>query len=394
MRLAPAIAAAMLAAVPAVAQSPSAALIEARSRVADPALSPVTFRAMAQFFPSEGVAAGRRIAPLPRGAAMARPAVTLRGTAVDFDEALRRTHTNALLVIKGGRIVHEQYLNGGGPADRYMSWSIAKSVTAILTGIAIERGVIAGLGDPIDRYLPALAGTPYEGVSIENMLQMREGSSYAEIRPDGSSDTETLRRRATYANSARFTDFSGLGLTRKHPPGAVFNYATLTSGLIAAALEAASGKSLARLTEDWLWKPAGMEASAHWLLDGPPPAGRAIGGGAFNAVLRDYGRIGQMMLDGGRLGGRQVVSRDWVKRSATDVHGVQIPEEGRGYNLHWWTTPAAGRFEAIGIHGQFISIDPASDSVIVKLSHWPDKGGLDYELDTLALFDAIRRAIG
>lgn len=391
MRMLLGAAAALAGAAPATAQ-PSPALVEARAQTPRPDLSPVTFRAMDRFFPTEAVAAGRS-RPLPRKEIALAPAVTLRGEQVDFAEALRRTHTNALLVIKDGRIVHEQYLNGGGPTDRYMSWSIAKSVTSILVGAAFDRGIFASLEDPIDKYLPRLKGTAYEGVSLEAMLQMRDGTSYREFSPEGYSDTEVLRQRATYRNEIRFTDVAALGLRRAHPPGAVFNYATLTSGLLGAALEEATDKSLARLTEEWLWRPAGMECGGYWLLDGPPGTGRAIGGGAFNACLRDYGRIGLMMLNRGRAGGRRVLSASWVARATTDRHGLVIPEEKRGYNYQWWTTPEAGRFEAIGIHGQFVSVDPATNSVIVKLSHWPDKGGLDYELDTLALFEAIRAAI-
>lgn len=375
------------------AQAPEA-LATARAHFEDAAISAVSFRATDAFFPVErvGHSAGR---PIRRAARMIEPSVMIGGKPMAYADALAATWTNAMLVMRDGAIVEEHYLNGGGPQHRYISWSMAKSITSMLVGIALDKGMIKSLEDPIERYVPEMRGTAYQGVTIAQMLTMRDGVSYTEQLPGGDASTlDIIRKRATYANRASFTEIADLGLTRIAEPGTRFNYSTLTSTILGRLVEGASGMSLARFTEINLWKPAGMETPAFWLLDGPSPAGRALAGGGFNATLRDYGRLGQLMLDGGRANGRQIVSRAWVERSTRDWSSEPvIPGAPRGYGYQWWTMKGApGRFEAIGIHGQFLSVDSATRTVVVKLSHWPEKGGMQYNLDALALIDAARRA--
>ncbi len=396
MRRAPFLSAAVLASASIIMRPPvqaapaEAALAIARSHVEDAAVNAVTFRAMDAFYPVEHVRHGR---PSRLGQRLHRlaPEVAIGGDTASFDEALRGTFTNALLVMQDGAIVAERYFNGADSSSRFNSWSVAKSITSVLIGIAVDRGMIGSVTDPVERYLPELAQSAYAGVTIEQMLMMRDGTSYTE-QADG--EASTLQRaavRSVYRNETRFTDVRGLGIERLNPPGAVFNYSTLTSSLLGRVVESASGMTLAAFTERYLWKPAGMEAPAFWVLDGTLPEGRAFGGSSFNATLRDYGRFGQMMLDGGRANGRQVVSRAWVEKS-TRYTGPEAVIKGapRGYQYQWWTMLGTDRFEAIGVHGQFVSIDPASRTVIVKLSHWPERGGAQYNRDTLALLDAIR----
>jgi CubicO group peptidase (beta-lactamase class C family) len=319
------------------------------------------------------------------------PSVSLGGESRSFDEALLATHTNALLVVRDRVIVYERYLNGSDAQTRFASWSIAKSITSVLMGIAIDRGLIRSVGEPVERYLPELAVTAFEGVTIEQLLMMRDGTNYTEQLPDGPSTLDVVKMRSTYGHCTRFTDVSGLDLRRVTPPGSRFVYSTLSSGLLGLIEERATGQTLARFTEAALWKPAGMQADAFWILDGPASDGRALAGGGFNATAR----VGQMMLDHGRINGRQIVSRDWVSRS-TRYAGREpvIPGAPRGYQYQWWTMIGTDRFEAIGIHGQFLSIDPATRTVIVKLSHWPQIGGLRLNQDTWALLQAVRDAVG
>jgi len=370
------------------------ALATARSHFEDAAINPVSFRSTDAFFPVETVANGKAARVIRKRQAL-DPVVMLSGKAFAFDDALKATHTNALLVMREGVIVDERYLNGGSENSRFMSWSMAKSISSILVGIAIDKQLINSEDEPIERYVPQMKGTAYEGVTIEQLLTMRDGTSYTEQLPGAESTLDKIRKRSTYRNEKRFTDLDGLNLTRTSQPGTQFNYSTLTSTILGRLVEGASGMTLAKFTEKYLWKPAGMEASAYWLLDGALPQGQAVSGGGFNATLRDYGRLGQMMLDGGRINGKQIVSKAWVEKSTRDWSDKPvIPGAPRGYGYQWWTMKTApGRYEAIGIHGQFMSIDPATRTVIVKLSHWPEKGGKQYNLDSLALLDATRSAV-
>jgi primary-amine oxidase len=125
------------------------------------------------------------------------------------------------------------------------------------------------------------------------------------------------------------------------------------------------------MTERW-WKPAGMQSYGFWIADGPPGVGRAISGMGFNAVLRDYARIGLMMLHGGEANGRQLLAADWVEE-ATVPNGTEpiSASSTRGYQYQWWTLTESDAYTAIGLQGQFLYVDPKSRTVVVKLSYFP-----------------------
>lgn len=376
-----------------VGAAPSESLVKARIHSQDGDISAVTFRMLKAFFPTENVK-HKRTAKLKRDLVDLNPDVMLGKEKLSFQDALKKTYTNALLVIKDGKIVYEQYLNGSTEDSQFISWSMAKSVTSILVGAAVRRGDIKDLDDPVENYLDDLKGTAFEGATIRNLLMMRGGTNYKEQSRDGKPHSAKIAFRGMYLNKTRYADVRGLGLKNINKPGSTFNYSTLTAGLLGRVVEKATGMSLAKFTEKVLWKPAGMEADAYWLLDGEPGVGVALAGGGLNAVLRDYGRIGLMMLNGGRANGRQIVSKDWVKQS-TQYTGDKPVIKGapRGYQYQWWTMMGTKRFEAIGIYGQFISIDPATNTVIVKMGHWPAKGGMRYNIESLTLFETIRRAL-
>lgn len=366
-------------------------LVTARSSVENYNIMPVTFRSMDAFFHKETVAAGSG-APLPEAKASLDITVSIAGREMSLEEALVYTDTNALLVMKDGKIVYEQYLNGGTKESRFIGWSISKSVTSILLGAALEAGHIKSLEDTVGQYVPEARGTVYENVSLYDMLMQRAGTSYTEI-PTGDkvTDVQKLATQSLFLGEKRFTDLSDVTITRAAEAGTTFNYSTLTSSFLGRVIEEATGMSLAAYTQKALWQPAGMQNHAYWLLDGKPGEGKAIGGASFNATARDFARIGQMMLNKGQINGKQVITKDWVKQSTvyTEKEAV-IPEEDRGYQHQWWTFMKIPVYEAIGIHGQYISIDPSTNTVLVKMSYWPDRGGLQYEIDNLALFDAIR----
>lgn len=357
--------------------APTESIVRARAHSQDADINVVTFRAMKEFFPTENVKK-RRASKLKYALVDLNPDVRLGKEKVSFQKALEKTFTNALLVIKDGKIVYEQYLNGSNEKSQFIGWSMSKSVTSILVGKALERGDIKSLDDTVETYLPDLKGTAFEGATIKNLLLMRGGTDYREWSFDGKHKVHAniTAMRAMYRNQMRYADVAGLGLKKINEPGTVFNYSTLTAGLLGRVLESATGMSVAKFTEKMLWRPVGMEADAYWLLDGEPGEGVALSGGGLNAVLRDFGRIGLMMLNDGRANGRQIVSKDWVRES-TRYKGKKPVIKGapRGYQYQWWTMLGTDRFEAVGIHGQFISVDPATNTVIVKLSYWPAKGG-------------------
>lgn len=376
------------------AEAPSEALIKARQHVFDPAINAVTFSTLDVFFPTEPISAPEMPSPLPGRDTGLNPQFIFEGKGYNLESALLTARTNAFLVIYKGKVVVERYYNGTNADSRFASFSMSKSVTSILVGAAIERGYIKSVDERLDAYLPKLIGTAYEGVTIKQALLMRSGVAFEEsYRFNEPNHLAVLFNQAMVRNKIHFSDFSGLGLKRGAKAGTKFNYSTLESNLLGRLVVAATGKRLAAFTEEALWHPAGMEDSAYWLLDADLPEGEAIAGGGLNVTLRDYGRIGMMMLNGGTIGGRRILNEAWVAESTipngTEPARPERPERPQGYQYQWWTMPESDAYSAKGIHGQFIYVDPDSETVIVKTSYWPSAWVRDLEKLTLAAFRAV-----
>jgi primary-amine oxidase len=288
------------------------------------------------------------------------------------EDFLERTYTNALLIIKDGKVVFERYLNNTNENTHFLSMSVAKSITSILIGMAIEDELIASVDDAIVKYIPELMGTGYEGVTIRQALLMRSGTDWNERYDFGKeSPMQQLHDAAVVENRIRFVE-PALQLKGIHAPGEVFNYSTVETAVLGWVLERAAGRPLHEYMTDRWWKPAGMQSYGFWIADGPAGVGKPLNGMGFNAVLRDYARIGLMMLEGGRANGRQLISPAWVEE-ATVPEGTEPIAEGssRGYQYQWWTFTNSDAYTALGLQGQFIYVDPATSTVVAKLSYFP-----------------------
>lgn len=307
------------------------------------------------------------------------------GTTYSAEQALERTYTNALLVLKDGRIVSEIYRNGSNEHTRFMGWSMTKSITSILVGAALEDGLISSIDDDITRYLPELKGGGYEGVTIRQILQMRSGVDYEERYDFANPGIAASNHiNALVRNVARFADVART-IKRKSKPGEVFAYKTIDTAVLGWLIERVSGGSVAAYTARKLWEPLGAEADGFYIMDGEPGIGREFSGAGFNATLRDWARFGQMMLDQGVINGKRVVSADWVKAAQTPAGPEDGPEGGYGYQ--WWTMANSPAYSAIGLQGQYVYIDPASRTVVVKLSYFPPQDG-EVSQETLAFLAA------
>lgn len=309
--------------------------------------------------------------PLPR--ADAGPAIRYRyrGAGYTLQDYLERQRATGLLILKDGRIVAEHYRYGRRDDARFLSFSMAKSVTSLLVGIALERGAIASLDDPAARYARALEGTPYGATSIRHLLRMSSGITFTE-RYDGTDDVS--RMGAAFALSPDGTlEILRTQQERHSPPGMVFRYAGAESEVLGRVLTGATGRSVAELTAQWLWAPMGAEHEAFWRTGRDGHEGTA---GWFNASLRDWGRLGLLLARDGRVGERQVVPRDYLLE-ATDAARQPAAFQPRkatpyfGYGYQFWLFPLAVRtFAMQGVYGQGLFVQPASGVVMVVTSAW------------------------
>jgi CubicO group peptidase (beta-lactamase class C family) len=254
--------------------------------------------------------------------------------------------------------------------------SVAKSVTSLLAGAAIQDGKLK-LTDPVERFVPELKGSGYDGVTVRQLLMMASGVRWNEAYEDPNSDL---------ASMARSTDKDPLlktlaSLPRARPPGSAFHYNTAETHLAGLVVSRAVGKPLADYLSEKIWKPYGMERDAVWMIDAQ---GREAAGCCLSATLRDFARIGQFALEGGVAGGKPVVPPGWIAESTR----VQIPNgqpAPNGYGYFWWI--GARAYEASGINGQSILVYPKERIVIVVNSAWPRP-------DAPELFRALQRFQG
>lgn len=357
-----------------------------RWHMLDNNVSPLLFRSMDTLFTTRTVARSGEVWQLPHSDNALDFRYTFDGVERAAVDVLDRTHTNALLVLKDGRIVHEQYRNNSTAASRFIAWSMTKSLTSVMVGCALEEGKIASLDDAITDYLPELASGGYDGVSIRHVMEMRSGVDYQERYDFANPGTAASNHIAALVrNTARFADVART-LPRLHEPGAVFQYKTIDTAVLGWLIERVSGGSVAAYTEQCVWEPLGAEADGFYIMDGAPGVGREFSGAGFNATLRDFARFGQMVLDGGVANGKRLVSAEWIAQS-TQPSGDEDQRRG-GYGLQWWTMGDSEAFSAIGLQGQYIYVDPATRTVVVKLSYFPPGDNSALDAETLAFMAA------
>jgi CubicO group peptidase (beta-lactamase class C family) len=362
-------------------------MIGARAHMFEPSLNYLTFQHMDQMFATRGVAAGGEVWQLPTEIVSLEGEFTIGDKAMSLGDALEATSTNALVVVKGGKIVHETYRNGSDASTRFLTFSVAKSYVSTLIGLAVADGAIKSLDDKVTDYLPEMKGTGYDGPTVRDLLRMRSGVDWLEMYQFGS-DTQLTKvhDNSLVAYRYRWCDYAAKeSKAGPNAPNAMFNYATLDTSV----LEKAVGKTGSEYMSEKLWKPAGMESDAYWIMDGPDSVGREFFGAGLAVTARDHARFGLMFLNGGMANGKQVVPADWVRQATVPDEGYEpvAPGEPLGYQYQWWTFAGSDAYAAMGLHHQFIYIDPTNDLVIVKITHSAEPVGRDKE--NLELFAQI-----
>ncbi len=355
-----------------------------RRAMLDPDLNSLTFHNMDQLFATRVVGRSGPVWHLPHVDHPLDFTYSYAGKTYTPEQFQERTYTNALLIMKDGHILYENYRNNTNERTRFIAFSMTKSFISVLVGVALEEKRIHSLDDPIDRYLPELASGGYHGVTIRQILQMRSGVDYEERYDFGNPGiAASNHEHSLVENVTRFAD-AARTIKRKDTPGTVWQYRTLDTAVLGWLLERVSGGSnLASYTSQRLWEPLGAEENAFYIMDGPPGIGREFSGAGINATLRDFARFGQMVLNGGEANGHRIVSSQWLAEATRPTGGP-----GPGYGYQWWMGAKPGSFQAIGLQGQFIYIDPASRTVVVKLSYFPP-GDMRPEQECAAFFTAV-----
>ena len=295
---------------------------------------------------------------------------------IPFDKYLEDNKTVAFLIIKNYTIQYEKYFKGYDKESIVPSFSMAKSVTSILIGCAIDEGLIKSVDEPITSYIPELKKNGLDKVTIKHLLQMTSGIKFNEsyVNPFG--------------DAASF--YYGLNLRKeigkmklKTEPGKKFEYVSANTHLLGLVLERSlKDKTITSYLQEKIWTPLEMEYDASWSID-RKKNGLEKTFCCLNARARDFAKIGRLYKNKGNWNGKQIVSQKWVEESTK----LDTSEGSANfYQYQWWLPTPNEDFMAEGILGQFVYVNPKKDLIIVRL------GKNEGKADWWTIFTSLAKA--
>jgi CubicO group peptidase (beta-lactamase class C family) len=334
-----------------------------REQVAEPKCLVDFYSRMDEVYAARGV----RRSDKPRELKRADPAPDL-----ELDSFLDNHRNTGLLVLKDGAILAERYQYGRTPQHRFASASMAKTVLAMLVGIAVHEKKIASIDDKAEKYLPALKGHPYGDTSIRHLLTMSSGMAWDQRYVKGAENYELVGNTLLQGSEGGVDAVLQFN-RREAPAGTRFAYVDGDSEVLSLVLRAAVKQPLAAYLSEKIWQPMGAEANATWIVD---KGGYETGYCCLNATLRDYARFGMLLANYGVLDGKEIIPTEWVKAATRPEQaylrvGAATTFNGYGYQT-WLTSREYSRFAAFGYAGQAIFIDPALKLVVVHTAVWAD----------------------
>ena len=326
-----------------------------------------------EIYPSRAVKKADAPRPLQRSA---------QEPAVGLDAFLAEHRNTGLLVMQGDTIHAERYQYERTAEHRFSSQSMAKTVIAVLVGIALHEKKIKSLDDKAQVYVPALKGHPYGETPIRHLLTMTSGVKFEEAY-NGSDDVMKLANAILWqegpGGAAALLPFN----KRVAPPGQRWSYASSETFVLALVLRGAIGGNLSEYTSRVLWQPMGAESDAYWNID---PAGHEVGYCCFSATLRDWARLGLLLADGGARDGKQIIPAAWVKAATSS----QAPNPRYGYQT--WVPSQGDRFQLRGRRGQAVWVHPATRTVVVHTAVYENFGASN-DITQGRFFDAVPQTL-
>lgn len=362
----------------------------------DPERITQNFRSMPTIFQARPIPKGPVSVPLQTAPKALVERFHFQGRDQALGDWLVTSGTTGMLVMAADRVVYEQYFRGNREDSRAISWSVGKSFVSALVGIALKEGAIRDIRDPVSDYAPALKGSGYDGVPLQDVLEMASGIAFNEDYADPEAGINQLGQTIALGGSV---DAWVAQLKSAGASGTEHHYVSVDTQVLGMVLKGATGRDLADYMAEKLWSPLGAECDGQWLTDND---GAEIAFGGLNLCLRDYARFGLLYLHEGRnLAGEQIVPRQWVQQSVTPAKDFLRPgrykEQGQpnlGYGYQWWVPQGdEGEYMAVGVYGQFIYVNPTRRVVIAKTSAYAryNEDGTRMEYESLEAFRAIAR---
>jgi CubicO group peptidase (beta-lactamase class C family) len=344
-----------------------------------------SFQHVAEFVPvAEIVPQGIAEEPSPGPAILETLQIDDRdGAPITAAAHLRRSYADHFVVMRDGKVISEWLAAHADPARPHVIFSISKSVTGMLAGIAAGDGVLDP-DKPVSTYVPSVGGSTFGTAKVRDLLDMTVDVDFDEEYLDHGGAFDRYRRAMLWNPEREGTvpetveEFLGTLAAKGHGHGSRFFYASPDTDLLGLVVERATGTRYHRYLADRLWKPMGARGAAYVTVD---RAGTARAAGGICVTTRDLARLGQLVMDGGRnAGGAQVIPAAWIedmhangnRQAWVDGNFADVFANGR-YRSCWYDVgDDRGSFACIGIHGQWLWCDPVNRIVLAKTSSRPD----------------------
>lgn len=335
-----------------------------------------TFQHTPQIQPVAVIETGnQKVFQFDEGERMQMPeSFSFRGQEYSVKDFLEETRTTALMVMKDDAIRYETYYMGGDENTVFSSNSIGKSFVSALFGIAVSEGYIESVDDPLGKYIAEFRGTELEAIPIRACLQMASGIGFDEDKDMSPFSLKTLLGVPAMKVIAKY------GV--QEPPFTYRRYLSINTEILGEIIVQATGRSLADYMEEKLWTQIGAQQDAYWTLCN----GKELAMGGLSISLRDYARFARLYLNQGNYNGKQIIPKQWIEDSLDASAEYSRPGANNdpynaiGYGYQWWIPEGnEGEFAAIGVYGQWIYVNPAQNTIIIKMSADPDFTEPEYD---------------
>jgi CubicO group peptidase (beta-lactamase class C family) len=362
-----------------------------------------SFANFRQLMPSTNVWRGDgKLSELPRALRDDIDGITFtpmgRSDTMTWEQSLAANYTDAIVVLHRGRIVYERYFGVMNEHNAHMAMSVTKSIFGTLGAMLVAEGRLDEKA-LVGQYIPELKDTAYGDATVRQVLDMTVGVRYSENYADPAAEIwqhvragGVFPRPPGYAGPTSFYGFLQT-LQKEGEHGEAFAYKTVNSDVAGWLIRRATGQSVGAVLSERIWQKLGAEQDAYLLVDS---VGTEFAGGGFNPTLRDMARFGEMMRLDGRFNGLQIVPRavvDDIRKGASQADFAKAGFKtlpGWSYRDMWWVShDDHGVFEARGIHGQAIYIDPKAEMVIARFASYPLAANAHLDPTTLPAFRAL-----
>jgi CubicO group peptidase (beta-lactamase class C family) len=315
-----------------------------------------------------------------------------------WKESLSRNYTDGILIIHKGKVVYERYFGVLNDTGKHAAMSMTKSLTGLLAEILVVEGQIDDMAK-VEALVPDLKGSAFGGATVRQVMDMTTALDYSEDYSDPKADIWTYSRAASPLPKPK--DYKGPNgyfeylqtVKQNGVHGEAFGYKTINTDALGWIVSRVTGQDLAQLLSERIWSRMGAEQDSYMTVDAK---GTPFAGGGLSAGLRDLGRIGLLMLNGGKINGKRLFPEDVVARIRAGGDKKAFAKagyktlDGGSYRSMWWVFHNKNMaFAARGVHGQTIYVDPIAGMVIVRFSSFPTAKNAKIDPTSLPAYQAV-----